>query len=437
MSPSTSSTRRNVVVTSFGNLLSPLSMVLVAPILASGLGVEGRGALAAATAPLVLAIAVAPLGLPESVTLQLSRHARLARRSTVAVASVAVASSALAAGMIWLLAPQLSGGNGDLSVLIRIAAIALAPAVAMAFLRAVAIAHGAWNRVAAEKAVGGATRLIGIGALSLAGSLTPTTATVVMSGSYFAGFLAYLGRARHQHADVGVPGTPRQVIGFGVLLWTGSLAGVVLGRVDQVLIVPLAGVAVLGIYVVAVNLSEVILIFNAAIRDVVFPLEARSTNAERLARASRVSTLATIAVSVPLALMSPWVVPALFGADFAQSVVPLLVLLIGLVVGNPGSVAGTGLTARSRPGVRSSLLLIAGAINVVLLYLLVPAYGALGAAIAAAVSNAFAGIGAVVALRLLFKEPMSDYLLLRRSDAALLFSFGVSVLGRIAGMSRK
>ena len=58
-----SALRRGVAISTFGNLIAPAAGLITAPILAQSLGVVGRGDVAAATTPLLLATSVLTLGL--------------------------------------------------------------------------------------------------------------------------------------------------------------------------------------------------------------------------------------------------------------------------------------------------------------------------------------------------------------------------------------
>ena len=85
-----------------GSALTPLVGALSGPILARNLGVDGRGAVAAATAPLLFALAVGTLGLPEALTFRVaadgSVDSRMVRRLLRVLVVFAVLLTASAAG---------------------------------------------------------------------------------------------------------------------------------------------------------------------------------------------------------------------------------------------------------------------------------------------------------------------------------------------------
>ena len=79
------------------------------------------------------------------------------------------------------------------------------------------------------------------------------------------------------------------------------------------------------------------------------------------------------------------------GSAFDAAVVPAVILLVGLWLGTPGSVAGAGLSGRGRPGLRTVSLLVALVFNVTFLLVLTPVLGAEGAAIATLIGAVIAG----------------------------------------------
>jgi O-antigen/teichoic acid export membrane protein len=82
-----------------------------------------------------------------------------------------------------------------------------------------------------------------------------------------------------------------------------------------------------------------------------------------------------------------WWLPFLFGEDFRPALPVAGVLLAAVVLGTPGSIGGSGLSARGRPGLRSVSLLIACLVNISMLIVLAPPFGAMGAALATLAGN--------------------------------------------------
>jgi len=396
-------------------------MLATQVVLAQSLGVTGRGTVAAATAPLMLAAVFFTLGLPEALTFLVARGGAVGRPLALSVLALAV-SGCIGSGIIALLALPLSVGNHELARLIILASVMLVPALLTAALRGVAFGAHKWWLVAAERSFGATLQLIAVWVLSVSGSLTPITATAAIAGTTFAGAILYLvtpqwwgalgGRMDSQDAN----GAGPKIASYAWRCWVGSMAGILLVRLDQVLMTPLAGIEQLGIYVVAANVSMVALLFNSAVTQVTFAVESGEQSSARVGRAARTTTLVTAVVGIGLIGSSPWMVPLLFGSDFAPAVPVLVILVLEICIAIPGSVAGAALNARGRPGLRSLSLSLGMAVYLVAMIVLVPMYGAIGAAVAMAAGTILPGYLAIYWLHRSCGVQLSEFYKFRKTD---------------------
>lgn len=406
------------------NGLVPIAAVITAPVLASSLGVEGRGLLAAVTAPYLLASVAATFGIPEAITFFVSRSPSSAKQpAALGLRLLLVVGAGFSIGMFFA-APEIAGGNLEVAKLMKISSLALVPALLVTGLRAAANGLQQWNSVAAERAISAAVRLAPTIVLWAAGALTLETAFAVVLLAPAIGGLAYWklwgalgGQRPAPGASAAVP-----LLAYGSRSWIGSLSGVLLSRLDQLLMIPLSSAAELGLYAVAVNISEITLIVNAALTTVMFAIDARDRNNERLHQAARVGFAIASASAIAISTtMIAWL-PTLFGADFRPAMPAVALLLVAIVIGTPGSIAGAALAARGNPGLRSWALVVGTSANAVVLVLLVPSLGAVGAAIATVVGNGLAGWTAVVMLRVVHGVPIAGFLGIRGSDVVLVHS---------------
>lgn len=412
-------TGRDVLVTVLGNGVAPLAALGTAPVLATSLEVTGRGATAAATAPLLLATALTSLGLPAAVTHVVARGSVTARRALATATPVAVVIGLLAAAVVGLVRNDLAGSDRQLGDLIGLTSLTLVPNLAAALLQAAAAGLRAWTLVALERTVTHGGRFVVIAALAWTDALTVPAAVLTIALSPALGALVYvrlLGRCPRSRAGGGRGGTTGVLLSYGVRVWLGSLAGTVLVRLDQTLLTPLAGTAALGIYAVAVSVSDLPTVVSNAVREVTFSSQSADNDPTSLGRVARVTTCATLLTCAALAAVLPFAVPALFGIDFSDAVPVAAVLLIGIAGSTPGSIAGVGLAAAGRPGLRSLSLGGAAVSSVVTLLVLAPGSGAMGAAFATVVGNAVSSLGNLVALRWTTDVPIRSLFGLRRGD---------------------
>jgi len=426
-----------MAMTALGNAVTPVAALVTLPILSYTLGVTGRGEIAAATAPLLLAVTAATFGIPEAV-------AYLVAKSPAALPGVArrgawliLLSGALATVICVLASTMLAGGDPALGRLIVVASLAVIPTTVVLILRACAAGLQRWRLVAVEQALTAVLRLAGIAGLAVAGRLTPLSAVIVIAAAPVLGGLAYL-PLRHHHRRAAVPGadpvgaSTRHIVSYGSRIWIGSLTGVLLARLDQTIMTPLAGTYQLGLYAVAASVGDAALILHSAVRDVTFTSDAARQDDARLCASARISGFLSIAVAMTLAALIPVGLPLVFGPDFAPAIPAALWMLAAVVVVAPGSIAGAGLSARGHPGLRSVSLLVACVVNVVVLLLLVPVLGATGAALATLAGNLIASQLNIAFLGRRSTIPARQFYGLRRTDIAIM-SGKARDLARFAG----
>jgi O-antigen/teichoic acid export membrane protein len=337
-------------------------------------------------APLALTVNMLTLGLPEAVTYFSARFPASARRLAVVAIGALAAVGLIATIALILVGPLLSGGDASLVPLIAIAAVAAAPTLALLGARAWAAGRGMWRLIAYEGIISAVIRVLVVFLLGVAGQLSLRAAVLALAITGFVGLAPYLVSLaiapKQRDSGEGERPSLAAPISFGMKTWLGSVSGSLLLSLDQVLMTPLSSTYELGLYVVAVNVAQVARIVRAPLRTVVLSLESRAADSSRLEQLSRISTAGIALGAAGLGLISVWLIPIFFGREFHASIPVLLVLLGSVVAGNAGSVISSGLTARGRPFARSVALTAALLASVVLLLVLVPQLGAMGAALA-------------------------------------------------------
>jgi len=427
----------SMLTTLTGNAYPALIALITGPIMAHALGVYGRGQVAAAAAPLSLISTLVTFGIPEAVTFAVAANPRLARLAARRAGVILCAAGLLGTGIIWLAATWLSAGDAETRALILIASLAVIPTVLVGLLRGVAAAAQQWRMVALERGIGATIRLAIILALWVTGTLTPLSATIVLSLMSILGAAVYLrlpravrGRYAPDSPSDAPTARSRGLLSYGGRIWLGSISGILLSRIDQTLMTALSGSYALGLYAIAVTVSELPLIINSAVRDVTFATDAASPDDSRLTASARVSFIACLAAGVAIGGSMPFWLPWLFGADFVDAVPVAAVLIAAVVLGTPGSIGSAGLSARGRPGLRSVSLLVAAVVNIILLVALVPGLGAMGAAIATLLGNLVAANLNLVFLKRLAGTRIRDFYLIRAADFRLLAEFAKRKLRR-------
>ncbi|MFJ6677538.1 oligosaccharide flippase family protein [Microbacterium sp. NPDC091382] len=365
-----------------GNVALPLSALITAPLLAQGLGAAARGEVAAVVSAYTLLVMLTSAGLADAVTYfvarRLSTFGFLGRSTLLICSATAIISIALA----YLSAPALAAGSVVIEDLIRLTSWLVFPAVIVSVVRGFAAGRNQWGLIAAEKGTTALVRVGGIAFLLATGTMTAGSASMVLVLSLTAAGVPYL-LLLAKEKDGGHDQTSfRELTGYASKVWLGAVAGVLLSRVDQILLAPMAGTKQLGLYAVAVNIGDVPLIIVATFVGLMLTADAKSRNDARLALTSRATSLLVFLAGSALTLSMPlWLTP-LFGDEFISAMPVAAILLLAVLIQAPGSVAGAGLSARGTPHGRSNAIAFACLANVAALLLLAPGLGAIGAAVA-------------------------------------------------------
>ncbi|MEA2662878.1 MAG: hypothetical protein QOH08_2450, partial [Chloroflexota bacterium] len=384
-----------------GNTGLFVSVLLVA----RALGPEGRGTAAFLLVSAQVVARIATFGLPEA-TMVLATD-RGQRRPLLTNLLAFSAASSLVMGLVTVLGLQLLGqlrpaGIGPFELALLVAAICSNAVMTAAehFLQGVGAVPQRAAVIVTWPWLYAAVIVVLTESLQLDVTHVAMAWIVgqVVAGSY--GIAASISRAGLGRLDLPLLGSSLR---FGLRLWVGSLALFLNFRVDQILMGFIASRATLGIYAVAVNLSETLLLLPTAVATALPPIIAGSRPRERVERTLRALQLLLVAtvISVLLAgVAGPPLLPVIFGPAFAASIGPFLLLLPGALGFAVMRVFSASLLGASAPGLSSLAALVSLVVGIVLDLLLIPRLGAEGAAIAASAAFIAGGIVSVVAYRI-------------------------------------
>ncbi len=388
--------------------------VLVTWLVARGLGAEQAGAFFAATAAFVLVGGVAKLGTQTGLVywparLRATDRAHLLGACLrIGLVPVTVLATVLAAAM-WAFAPQLArltaGDAGhvvaDHTAGLRVLAVFLPlAALADALLTATRGYRIMRPTVMLERILRSALQLAGVGALAVA-TLWTSASLPAYALAWAAPYLPVVvlsGFALRRIYRAGKEGTrPSRVVertGLRRDFWrfTGpravaSVAQLALQRVDVLLVAALAGLAAAAIYAVAGRFVVLIQFANQGISQAVQPRLAESLATGDTAAANSLYRTATgwlVLVTWPINLIVVTFAPVylgLFGDDYRAGASVVVVLACAMLVATGCGMVDMVLAMAGRTSWNLVNVLIALAVTIGLDVLLIPRYGALGAAI--------------------------------------------------------
>jgi O-antigen/teichoic acid export membrane protein len=220
---------------------------------------------------------------------------------------------------------------------------------------------------------------------------------------------------------------------YGVKFHISILAGLLIFRADVFVVNYFRGEAETGVYGVASQVAMMLMLLPGIISTLLFPRVAaqKEETGELTCVVARHTAFVMFFIcltAVPLSFL----LPALYGAEFADANVQLLILLPGVYLIGLESVLVQHFNAMGLPFAIPLFWLVTLAVNVALVVALVPLWGARGAALASTLSYALIFALVAIYFRLRTRRRFSEMLLLSKSELRELFS-----PGRLARVSSK
>jgi O-antigen/teichoic acid export membrane protein len=381
---------------------------LATVLVARYLGPEGFGTLAYAMSLVALFAASGHLGLHGLVVRELVKQPAL-RAETLGTSAFLKFAGALAGYLILLLYAVIYEGFGTVEfalVSIAGAALLLRPIDVIdywfnAFVQAryVSIA-----RVSAQLVYVGVTLLLVFRGSDLVSFAVPylllaLTAAIMLLVLYRATASIRLSEWRFNKTHA------KNLLKQGWIIYLASFFAVIYLKIDQVMLRWLADSAEVGVYAVAARFSEVWYFVPTAIVATVFPdmIKLRDSDESRFTHRLQqlFDSLAVLGMVVALlvTVLAPWVIPVIFGAEYAGSVAILVIHTWASVFIFMRAALSKWILIEN--ALYFSLLTqgLGAFTNIVLNYFLIPVYGGEGAAWATLVSYAIASFFALFLYR--------------------------------------
>jgi O-antigen/teichoic acid export membrane protein len=201
----------------------------------------------------------------------------------------------------------------------------------------------------------------------------------------------------------------------------GNLASFFSYRLDVFVVNYFLDPAHVGWYALGVVISESLWQIPQAAAIALYPRTARTIDhgaGEFTCFVTRQCLLLATVLALFMALLSPVLVPLLFGAPFSPSVAVIWWILPGTIALALGKVMSADITARGRPEFNSIAALSGGLMTVLLDFLLIPRMGINGAALASSVTYLLEAILIAAILQHLLKVSWRSFLVPTRADFA-------------------
>ena len=393
---------RSVARTAGFNFAAMATAGLGGIIIARAAGPTVRGEYAAVTAWMSVLLIVGGMGQPTALVYYVAREPLRARDYVATSRAMMLATGMVALMVGVLLAPVLGHGLPAVTLGYRIAfGMSIVSFVGGSFTASLQARDlHRWNVV---RLIQPALGLIGIVVLWRLWRLTLDAALIVIATSLL---LQLLWAYRYCRRTGLAPGRVhvaliRPLLRYGTAQIAAMAPATLNATLDQLVLSQTVPAADLGRYAIAVSISLLPMPLVTAIGNVAFPrLAGQRTVTDETIQLQRRSVLTSAglatAILVPLAAVSYWLVPLVFGAAYRGAVPLLWMLTPGAVFLACGQVTGDLLLGRRQPAVVAWAQGIAAIFTVALLFALLPLVGVYGAAIASTVSY---GVALAVMLR--------------------------------------
>lgn len=411
------------------NAIAVVVSLATTVIVARSLGPMEKGRFDLMTAAAGLLSLVLSLSIPSGITYAVARGLAdvgpLTRRAipivlAQAIATVSILSILSGSGGADFLLPAGSPINAQIAIAILVACVSLSAVFKAVLLGQERYAAANWRDLSGRVAVLAAVGLMA--AVSLARGQHPVATEVVWAviiGTAVGAVILH--QASRQAAAGEGSAALRTIVSFALPSYAANIIQFLNYRLDLFLVGFFRGAAEVGLYALAATIGQLIWLLSNSIASVLFPSVAgqrRSPRdaALRTALVARYTLFASIVGATMLAFGSRLLIGTMYGPEFLQATIPLLLLLPGITVLAPASILAAHLAGVGRPGMNLLASTVGFAATVVLDIALIPAFGMAGAAIASSVSYSIAAVAtATIYIRI---EPisMTDLLVPRRRD---------------------
>lgn len=380
--------KKNLTVIFFANFFTLLSGVVTSLLTAWALGPEGRGDLAVVVLyPNVVALAVG-LGLPQAHRYYLAREPKEISPLFSNALIFAAVMGALAYAAAEYIVPSLVGTRSDAVMwLVKIYLINIPLALLYDLMAGMLEGSRQFKWAALARIVFFGIQSVAYFLLWSFGLLTVYTAALTMIAAQTANTLTATLSVYRVLSPRWQPSWTawKKAIGYGLKYHVGVVTSFTTLRLDQLMLGAMATSVEIGLYIIAVRLSEIMTVLASSIAEVLMPEVAASKHAERsvqlLMRSLRLMIYVYLLILIPLLLLAPTLLKFAFGAEFLAAAGTLRLLLVASMVWSVGAIIISGLNGFGYPGLSTISRLSSAVVTVLALLYWLPRYGIVGAAL--------------------------------------------------------
>jgi O-antigen/teichoic acid export membrane protein len=375
--------------------------LLTAVIYARILGPKGSGMLAGVLIYPAMFVSFATLGLRQAAVYYVGREIKPIDTIVSTIVTVWLFSSAFAVIVSIYLLTYVAGNDYN-GIVIALAVAAIPFEIFVDYSSGILLGKNNIKRFATITWLPSLFRLVGAVVFvwwlswGIAGALIgPLTAIILMAGLMLLFLKPYLSFTYAFDWEL-TKSMLRMGVVFAISLFVINLNY----KIDQILLEKLSSAYELGIYEKGVTLVEHVWQIPMLLGTIIFAGSANATDSkaysEKVTKLLRISLLASAVILVFVVITAPYIVTAFYGEDFLLSASVIQYLAPGILFMVCFKVLNMDLAGRGKPWLSLQAMGPAVVLNTLLNYFLIPRYGALGVALASAISYTFAAISFVV-----------------------------------------
>src|SRR5688572_10269389 len=425
--PPTAPPRRfstNVALTLASRLLMLATGLGASIIVARWLGPDGLGILSVLNVTVALAVQLGCAGLPSANTYFISKNPKLIGSAWTNSLIFGVVAGTVLVVVVMILSRLAPGMFGGVPMnLVIIAAISIPFQLITLLGLNVFIAMGRIDRLNVMESVAQLLpffNAIGILVLVKRGLDELVTANTIAAMLISVAIGVMVGQVIRRTSGNALRGDTqlfKDFLRYGAKFHVAVLAGIVILRADLLLVNQSRGPREAGVYAVATQISSLLLLLPAVIGTLLFPrvTSAMDQSGQTTMRTSRVTALVMMFICVA-AVPAAFLLPYLYGGEFAGSTWLLLILIPGVYLLGLEAVIVQHFNATGLPKTIPAFWIATVVFNVTLNVLFIPVHGAIAAAVISSLSYAL--IFCLVTGYFLMKtgNRLSQVLLIRPAD---------------------
>jgi O-antigen/teichoic acid export membrane protein len=387
----------NVALTLATRILMGVNSVLTGVIVARWLGAKDLGTLAVLNVTIAYAVQISSLGLASANTYFIAkdRH-RLASAALNSFVFCCV-TGVVGAGLVILLAKESPALLGDISLSIVGAAAVAVPFQLLTLIGLnIFLAEGRISRSNFLDFMNQSTLLLSaIVSLVILRRGLPELITMNSGAAIAVSLLVVLLVAGHVKRETPAghlradPSLLHPMLGYGIKVHLQTIVSLLLFRVDLLIVKYFRGSTQAGVYSVASQVAVLLMLLPAVISTLLFPriAAAQDQSGALACKVTRHAAFVMLVICIA-AVPSIFALPLLYGSEFSGVVEQALILLPGVFLVSIAGVLAQHFSGTGLP-IALPLFWVVGLVcNTIANLVVVPKYGAVGAAITSSVSYA-------------------------------------------------